>query len=159
MLRDSTSLVPAYSAPTRFVACAFATALLRQTIPGRSALRAPRTGILTSLRSEYRCYAALCHYYAVLLAHKYLMEGMLQSHLLAALEDYEEAPSRSSFIDFVPKFLYVADNNGPIPQQLKRIVPWCRRWLDTEHNYETELLERKITFILDIYLQARKYYK
>lgn len=88
------------------------------------------------------------------------MEGMLKSHLLAALEDYEEEIDYvGALLDFVPKLLYIADNNGPIPQRLQRIVPWCRRWLDSKDDEEGTLLERKIKFVLDIYLQTRKYYK
>jgi len=92
------------------------------------------------------------------------MEGILQSQLLAALEDYEVINRKLGTIlcalpDFVPKFLYIADHNGPIPKQLQRIVPWCRRWLETKDEQEGTLLERKILFVLDIYLQARKYYK
>lgn len=88
------------------------------------------------------------------------MEGILKSHLLAALEDYEEEIDYvGALLDFVPKFLYIADNNGPIPQRLQRIVPWCRRWLGTTDDQESELLKRKILFVLDIYLQTRKYYK
>lgn len=82
------------------------------------------------------------------------MNDILLAELDDALLRYER---NGRFADFITKFLYLLEHGMNIEGLLKRIIPWCQRWIYSDDSDETFMLEKKISLVIDLYLEARKY--
>lgn len=91
------------------------------------------------------------------------MNDILLTELEIALQRYERNDKpflqrNGRVTDFITRFLYLLDHGMNVTdRRLKRIIPWCRRWMASTDITEYTLLERKISFVLDIYIETRKY--
>ena len=88
------------------------------------------------------------------------MKDLLNAELEKDLKEYVKNRKRAgtiALVDFIPSFLWLVRNNVDLPKRLERIVPWCQRWIDSEDCDETFMLEKKISLVIDLYLEVRKY--
>ena len=84
------------------------------------------------------------------------MNDLLLAELEIALQRYER---HYKLPEFILRFLYLLDHGMDLSDhRLMRIIPWCRRWIASTDTTEYKLLERKIGYVLDLFLAQRKFH-
>lgn len=89
------------------------------------------------------------------------MKDLLNAELEKDLNEYvkkRKHVAAIALVDFIPSFLWLVHNNVDLPKRLEKIVPWCRRWIASADTTEYKLLERKIGYVLDLFLAQRNFH-